>query len=752
MTSKHLFLKGMKEDLRHKVWMLALSLLGNFLAMPVLWLLRYSDVVFKEVRLLTSGMTVRQQAEAIAQSTEKMTEFFRTGLVIAASLIAILGAVVVGLECFHYLQQKSMVDTYHSLPVSKTQLFGIKYTNGLLIWLVPYLLCTALTLVFAGILLARVGGQEGIPRLLLEAAKNTAVLVTMFLLVYHLLLLASMLTGNMLNTLAVAFILGCGVIAAYGLTLGFTTTFFHTHYAELKGLALASYGSPLAALIVLLGSYLDNDFQVGGGFPALLLKCLALALALGALAWLAYLKRPSERAGRGLTLWWAAGPLRFFVSVLGGMSGWVFLYYLMRGSAGHMVWCFFGALLGGILCYGALDVVFSMDFKAFFRHKWGMGMAMAAALALCLGFQRDWMGYDCYLPDQGQIRSASIACRSYGNYSLEQILYGMEFTDAAQIHDFLERGVENAQGRIHRPEDTRVEEAYCGDRFSQDGFVVRVVLDNGYSYTRRYSYYEWDGDVVLPLLCSEEYANAAYFLKGQMIDNCTSMRFSWEMNGQSVAETDRRELIRKVAEAYNRDLLDDPQAVILGEGRQLGQITMRLQGGGMRYLHILDHMSHTLEVLEESGIWPDSLSFRAEDVRNITFNIFSSKYWHRGDDNISLAERSIRGYFGVYPESLPDVPPVEEAQDGVGVESGNAQITQITQEPPIYSFSITDPEEIAELLPLIHFSVMSSGGVFAGEFVTDICLEDAQGREWNVYLRSGAMPEKYIRRFLEEAE
>ena len=236
MTSKHLFLKGMKEDLRHKVWMLALSLLGNFLAMPVLWLLNYSDVAFADVRMLTSEMTARQQAEAIAQSTERMINFFGKGLVIAASIIAILGAVVVGLECFHYLQQKSMVDTYHSLPVGKTQLFGIKYINGLLIWLVPYLFCTVLTLVFAGILLARVGGSGGILGLILEAAKNTAVLMVLFLLIYHLLLLATMLTGNMLNTLAVASILGCGVIAAYGLTLGFTTTFFHTHYAEMLSL------------------------------------------------------------------------------------------------------------------------------------------------------------------------------------------------------------------------------------------------------------------------------------------------------------------------------------------------------------------------------------------------------------------------------------------------------------------------------------------------------------------------------------
>lgn len=53
---------------------------------------------------------------------------------------------------------------------------------------------------------------------------------------------------------------------------------------------------------------------------------------------------------------------------------------------------------------------------------------------------------------------------------------------------------------------------------------------------------------------------------------------------------------------------------------------------------------------------------------------------------------------------------------------------------------------------MIQFGNMSSGGVFTGEFVTDICIGDDRGTEWNVCMRSGTMPEKYIRRFLEYVE
>ena len=39
MTSKHLFFKAMKEDIRHKLWMVALSVLGNFLVLTVGWMI-----------------------------------------------------------------------------------------------------------------------------------------------------------------------------------------------------------------------------------------------------------------------------------------------------------------------------------------------------------------------------------------------------------------------------------------------------------------------------------------------------------------------------------------------------------------------------------------------------------------------------------------------------------------------------------------------------------------------------------------
>ncbi len=742
MTSKRLFLRGMREDLRHKVWMLALSALGSFLALPVTWLLSFRDVSPGSINAGLSLMVTGEAAKAISESIDSMADFFGQQLMLTTGVIAFLGAMIVGLECFHYLQQKPMVDTYHSLPVSRVQLFGFKYINGVLIWLVPYLACMFLTLIFSGVLLARVGALHGLPRLIREAGINTALLILIFLLVYHLMLLCTMLTGNMLNTLVMAAILGCGVIAAYGTVLAFMATYLQTYRATGEGAYTAMSSSPLAMSLFLLACRMEEEFLTAGFPVSCIPLCITVTLAMGVLALLFYIKRPSERAGKGLGVKWAAGILRVSVGVLAGMWGWLFMYLLTDSIA----WSIFGVLLGGGLVYGVLDVVFSMDFKAFFRHKCGMAGSLALVLLVSFGIRGDWMGYDSYLPPQERIQNISIACRSYSNYlTSNQILAGVKLTDTAQIYAFLERGIENVYGRTHKPEEQMIADAYQGDRYGRDTFYARVTLADGRSYDRVYHYYEWDEDVVEPLLCSEEYARAAYYLPEDMVDACVSMRFSsgrYDDGGLRNMETKEEGIIREVAESYNRDLLDNPGAVIRGQDRLLGQITVRTQPMTRAVtLDIFEGMAYTLETLERNGIQIFDLPREAEKVEKITFKVNGSQYWYGGAEFISPVERSIRGWFGVYPDSLPVA---DENIPHTVYESGAS--------PADYSFTITDPEMIEEVLELVHYTDMNNAGALIRDFVPDVTIRDRDGAEWGVYLRRGDLPEEYVQRFIREAE
>lgn len=752
MTSKHLFLKGMREDIQHKVWMLVLSLLGSFLAMPVLWLLYYTDTDIGNTTLYMKNMTSQEQARAISETIGRVVRFFRGDLILATGVIAIVGAVIVGLECFRYLQQKSMVDTYHSLPVSRMQIFAIKYVNGLLIWLVPYLLCMILTLVICSAQLAPIGGTEGVPALIREAVVDTAVLIVVYLLIYHLMLLATMLTGNMLNTLAMASILGCGVIIAYGLGLGFMTTYLNTYYPQgRRGIQAALYASPMAAPVYLLSCRMEDEVSALG-FPVTpTLICLGVALALGGLTLFVYSKRPSERAGRGVDMKGLAGILRACVSVLGGMGGWLFMYSLVDSTA----WSVFGALLVGILTYGVLDVIFSMDFKAFFRHKYSMAASMALTLLISFGYRGDWMGYDRYLPQQEDIQKVSIACSPYSiSRNWPEILEGVELTDASQIYAFLERGIENVFGQEHISEEALVGEAYGELVYKTNAFYVEVTLASGRSYFRTYPYYRWDEDVVLPLLCSEEYARGAYYLSEDVIDACYNMRFVSDSGIDGGAcETKDERILREVAAAYNQDLLEQPEVIIRGEDRLLGQVYVQIrQVYGYTQtltLDIFEGMTHTLAAMERGGIRIFNQPVEAKDVESITFKVNGSRYGSRGDASISFVERGIRSWFGVYPDSGYKPYP-EMAADSEG--SGQLAVDIPSTESETYTFVITAPEEIEELLELIQYCDRGHNGVFTRGSVSDVTVQDDHGTEWAVSVRRGALPEKYIQRFLEEAE
>lgn len=155
----------------------------------------------------------------------------------------------------------------------------------------------------------------------------------------------------------------------------------------------------------------------------------------------------------------------------------------------------------------------------------------------------------------------------------------------------------------------------------------------------------------------------------------------------------------------------------------------------------MEGMSHTLEAMERNGIQICYQPTKAGEVESITFTVDGlGRYWNTGDSSISPVERCICGYFGVYPESLSAA---QELPSG----SWPGQ-----SDEPAYSFAVSDPEEIAELMPLIQYgSGRRRKGVFMTDFVTDVSILDNSGAEWSVCLLRGAMPEKYIQRFLEKA-
>ena len=212
--------------------------------------------------------------------------------------------------------------------------------------------------------------------ILRETLLSVLGLTIAFLVTYHLTLLAVVLCGNLLNALVTVAVLGSGALSVWGILQFFQMFYWDTflespHFSEVLEKVL--YASPLASSIyVLCRRVWEFTGEGGGSFAAAAVWNLAIAAGMGVLAWYLYERRPSELSEQGLR----NKPVKFLiqtvVSVVAALGGWMLFSAITGIALGNLSvlgWCIFGALLVGIVVFGTLDIIFQMDFKAFFSHK-----------------------------------------------------------------------------------------------------------------------------------------------------------------------------------------------------------------------------------------------------------------------------------------------------------------------------------------------------------------------------------------------
>lgn len=756
MTSKHCFFRMMHEDFRHKVWMLALSVLGNMLAIPVVY-------------LISAGY--RQEAVSVWNLTsqaDEIAEFFGYGVVIYGGIVAVTGALIAGLSGFRYVFHRNMTDTYHSIPVKRSTLFWVNWLNGFFIWFVPFLASIGLTLLLGlgrlGTLKDRLAGlvldEEGIilasrwtteGKLAVNAFISMLALTVAFLLVYQVVLLAVMLCGNILNTLVTMGTIGTGVCVVYYLFVAFCTQYFNT-FIYVVGHEGVIYASPLVSSIILL--YRRAVFFDGGDAFCFWVACivnLTVIMTLGTLAFLAYLKRPSELAEQGLRM----KPVRYLIQVLvtlaAALAGWM-LFFVM-GEGARLVWGIFGAVLSGTVTFGVLDIVFHMEFKAFFKHRALMGATVAAGIFTGFLFYYDWLGYDSYLPDREEIAEIGVyddlRSNSYNyGYNIKDEMHPLNqvhIRDSAAAYAFLESVVKR------KSEAADLTSQY--DRVYLEEVLARVTLSNGKTYYRRYQVSSSNNDPACALFSTPEYLNTNFKIRQE--ESRQYISISLQKGAlQRQLQTDTQEgaeLFEAIMEAYNRDMEENPEAFIRGDGRLLGCIKLSDKGyGNRRYLEVFEGMKHTREVLrqQDCGWLADPVS--AEDVKEIWLGL---GYQYRNIGGSPDLVGTARDVYGVKPEENiktdSSETSAETSPDLPYEETMPAYVDQEYEEEEKV-LCITDEAEIRELLELISYDSgrYYSGGAFRPQLVERVTIVlSEEERELSVNIPVGALPEKYILRF-----
>ena len=548
----------MREDLRHKHWMLALSILGSFLAGPVA-VLFYLSILnhftrFEENHLIIGDSIYTLNHEFVTTLSEyyilKLTSaknFLNSYHFLLMLGIAFIGAMIVAFLGFRYLYHRQMVDLYHGIPVTRKKLFLSGWLNGLLIWLVPAVISSLIT---ALILIIYLKGMF-FGTILVETLLVLLKLTLCFLIVYNVCLVGVMLSGNILNALVSGLAYGLIVAMIVACYFVMAENFFDTFYTR-DNLFFTNplyVFSPLTTPLVLAYQWIDPDalmtyhaWHLCGG---ILLCALNFVLA----AYL-YIKRPSELSERGLENKPVRILLRAGISLIGGLF---FAMVCYVGADRLFLWMVFGTVLGSALTFCVLNVIFHCTFKEVISHKLQYLIVLGLGIIFISVMRFDIVGYDKRLPNEKDIKGISIYCSALHEdnweYELQdgKLVRGKDYfeladfiacDDPAKIRALLTACIEDT-----------TDSWYYGMRTNRVDVKVKTTFG---SYYRSYQLSERNEvELLAPMVETEEYAKNYYPLQSLEFGNPFAIRLRGSLTADEFIEDDAR--IEELMQALHQD-------------------------------------------------------------------------------------------------------------------------------------------------------------------------------------------------------
>lgn len=651
MTSKKLcsekrILGLMKEDIKRRIWGLALMLLAFFFALPVKLALVMENAQRMEFRAYNGYQPVEGllPKNFTKEQYDALITFFKTEVVLDEIsygngfmvFLLLTAAVIAGVTGFSYLHNKKKVDFYHSIPIRRELLFAVQYADGILIPAAAYL--------SGCILFAAVARAYGVPvsEYLAAMAVSLGMNLLYYSLAYGIVTVAMMMTGNMvIGVLGIAVLFGFFPLAA-GLSGAFADVFFVTSLDSFPYLWAVRNLSPA-------GAYIWSAVQAGeaeGIQIGEVLKASFSLLAVTAVSLELYRLRPSEAAGKAMAFSKSKAPVRILLVLLGGMAGGLFFWTLQS----QVKWGLFGTAAGVILVHCVIEIIYHFDFKKLFSHKIQMVLCLAAGMMFFCSFRYDWYGYDSYVPEKEEIVSVSadismdhrfhdvipmivwdkgvqkLKYKSTGDFIIEN----MKITDldpvlelaqgcceeamndreamlsrwetslhinAASVYEVSEKDAAaiSVIGGADGPTSVFTAFKQEGEKPDRYSSVVRIyyTLKNGRRISRQYNVdLESVLDAYETLYNDETYKRGLYSVLSEEPEEIGYLSYC-EGSGPSVFKTTDKETIKKFLEAYQADLLEqtlkdrmkeDPVGTLQFADREVCLYGMKIQNGRADFL------------------------------------------------------------------------------------------------------------------------------------------------------------------------
>lgn len=644
MTSRSCLFRYMKQDLSEKRWVFLVSAVLQFcvILLSFLFVIQVTGIPNQEMEKMDMEKTL-----TYGRMASRLLSYFTSDVVWLGGILAFALAIATAFFGFRHLFFVKMQDTMASLPVSRITQFMVNYFNGLLTFMIPcflvFLICTPIG---AGTLLRwkkEVPLQEwalyesngyaeyfAVGKLLGTIFLAFISIQLIYLLVYHLTLLAMGLCGNYLNAIVLTLCLGSlpGLLLLQQVYFG--KTYLETYYVT---------NSVREGILSLAPLFLPILFAEAGKKVWVYLWSFLFSLLLLGLAVAAHSKRKNELAGHGMEKGWLRRVIQMLSAFVMGGFGFAVMNVILTFSTGnvqtHNIWNYLGIVLASGFCYGVLNVIFDMDPHSLLRGKRYLLISMVAVV-VCEGiYTRDLLHFDSYLPEEEEILSMAIwdmeianGYRYHDRADENEGFMKMNLTDSHAIYSYLERMVQ------HQTEGS-------GDFGYEE--VVRVTLKNGKSYYRRYISVDEDRDVKEPLFISPEYIENVFILNPEQVEKNVNYIYLMQDASEIWKQLQRPKvnvslLGKELTLAYNRDMREHPGE--LWNPKRTSLCSILMEGNNLREAHcgysvdepirieIKEGMVYCVEVLEKWGMLSELTRLpEAEEIDRIVieYSVYETK-------------------------------------------------------------------------------------------------------------------------------
>lgn len=672
MTSKNSFWANCKENHKRRIWVWIVSVLGQLTVYPAFVMVYLSRVktwnaqgVYRTYEEYHNVMC-RAAAEALG---------FRHAWVTAVAL-----SFIIGIQGFSYLHDRRKVDLYHSVPVEKNRRFLVVYLNGIFIYLISTV-CSVLL----GIVIAT--AQNAVNDLVLSEVGLAFIWnLLFFLVVYHTVILAVMLTGNRLITVCMAGALLLYEPLLYELNMYMQYMYFNT--------VSRTYVSP-APKFSAVYDYFTNAYEltnstwivgVGGLAEEVLPYCgkwLILAVVILAAAWFCYRKRPSEAAGKAIAFVKAEPILKVIIAVPFSIGVGVIVQDASNGSNSLTL---AGMLIGGVIACAAAEVIYDFDIKSLVKHPFSGGVAIVGIVAVFLIYKNDLLGYDKYVPHAGQVESVAICLDYYEGTFWKEDFTSLSMMDYHKEHMFV-TDVEAVIALASKSQQNPV-----GDEEVSDLRVVPVLyrLKSGREVGRNITIDFADPSnepLMNRIMGSEEWKEGAYqvMTDRESFSQVQGMSYGNGATGVALPPEDALRL----RDAYVKDM-EKFDFSLASKERPCGRIDLLFPKYRYANLYVYENFENTIAYLnEQEAFYPVQLN--PEDIADITITNY---HYDLKGEAIYTGQAGYNLAMGAQAEAVVYDAPVYDTPHGASTST-------------TVSTTFDDEEQIAQIVPVIYPSYLT---------------------------------------------